>query len=90
MPLAIRWLKAQSCSSWERNLLRVTFCCVDTNAQPWLEGLRAALPQADVALWVPGAIAADYAVVWAPPQTFFDDQNALQGVLNLGPGVDAL
>lgn len=70
--------------------MRVTFCCVDTNAQPWLEGLRAALPDADVALWVPGAIAADYAVVWAPPQTFFDEQTALQGVFNIGAGVDAL
>ena len=90
MPLAIRWLKAQSCSNWGHRLMRVTFCCVDTNAQPWLEGLRAALPQADVELWMPGASLADYAVVWAPPQTFFDEQTALQGVFNIGAGVDAL
>ena len=70
--------------------MRVTFCCTDTKAQPWLEGLRAALPGAEVELWSPGANPADYAVVWAPPQAFFDDQTALKGVFNIGAGVDAL
>ncbi len=70
--------------------MRVTFCCTDTNAEPWLEGLRVALPGAHVELWAPGASLADYAVVWAPPQTFFDEQTALQGVFNIGAGVDAL
>ena len=70
--------------------MRVTFCCTDTNAQPWLEGLRAALPGAHVQLWAPGASPADYAVVWAPPQPFFDEQTALRGVFNIGAGVDAL
>ena len=70
--------------------MRVTFCCTDTNAQPWLEGLRAALPDARVELWASGASAADYAVVWAPSQTFFDEQTALKGVFNIGAGVDAL
>ena len=70
--------------------MRVTFCCTDTNAQPWLEGLRAVLPGAQVDLWSSGANPADYAVVWAPPQTFFDEQTALKGVFNIGAGVDAL
>jgi glyoxylate/hydroxypyruvate reductase A len=70
--------------------MRVTFCCTDTNAQPWLEGLRAALPGAQLELWAPGASPADYAVVWAPPQAFFDAQTALRGVFNIGAGVDAL
>ena len=70
--------------------MRVTFCCTDINAQPWLEGLRAALPGAQVELWAPGASPADYAVVWAPPQPFFDEQTALRGVFNIGAGVDAL
>lgn len=70
--------------------MRVTFCCTDTNAQPWLEGLRAALTEASVELWAPGADLADYAVVWAPPQQFFDEQAALKGVFNIGAGVDAL
>ena len=70
--------------------MRVTFCCTDTNAQPWLEGLRTALPGAEVELWSPGANLADYAVVWAPPQQFFDEQTALKGIFNIGAGVDAL
>ena len=70
--------------------MRVTFCCTDTKAQPWLDGLRAALPNAAVELWSPGAGPADYAVVWAPPQAFFDEQVALKGVFNIGAGVDAL
>jgi len=70
--------------------MRITFCCTDTNAQPWLEGLRATLPDAQVALWAPGASQADYAVVWAPPQQFFDEQTKLKGIFNIGAGVDAL
>ena len=70
--------------------LRVTFCCTDTNAQPWLDGLRAALPNTTVDLWSPGAGPADYSVVWAPPQAFFDEQVALKGIFNIGAGVDAL
>ena len=45
---------------------------------------------ADISLWQPGAALADYAVVWAPPQQFFDEQHALQAVFNIGAGVDAL
>lgn len=70
--------------------MHVTFCCTDTKAQPWLEGLSAALPGARVELWSPGASPADYAVVWAPPQAFFDEQTTLKGVFNIGAGVDAL
>ena len=70
--------------------MRVTFCCTDTNAGPWLDGLRAALPGAVVEQWSPGADPADYAVVWAPPQQFFDEQTALKGIFNIGAGVDAL
>ena len=70
--------------------MRLTFCCTDTKAQPWLDGLRIALPDAQVELWSSGAVAADYAVVWAPPQAFFDEQTALKGVFNIGAGVDAL
>ncbi|HEY3049043.1 MAG TPA: glyoxylate/hydroxypyruvate reductase A [Polaromonas sp.] len=70
--------------------MRITFCCTDTKAQPWLEGLRAALPGAVVDLWAAGSAPADYAVVWAPPQQFFDEQTGLQGIFNIGAGVDAL
>ncbi len=70
--------------------MRITFCCVDSKPEPWLEGLRTALPDAEVSLWQPGAPQADYAVVWAPPQQFFDEQPALKAAFNTGAGVDAL
>jgi glyoxylate/hydroxypyruvate reductase A len=70
--------------------MRITFCCTDTASEPWLQGLRAALPGADIALWSAGAPQADYAVVWAPPQQFFDEQSQLKAVFNIGAGVDAL
>ena len=70
--------------------MRITFCCTDTNAEPWLMGLRQALPQAQVELWTEGAAPADYAVVWAPPQRFVDEQTQLKAIFNIGAGVDAL
>jgi glyoxylate/hydroxypyruvate reductase len=70
--------------------MRITFCCADSKPEPWLEGLRAALPHAEVSLWQPGAPQADYAVVWAPPQQFFDEQPHLKAAFNTGAGVDAL
>jgi glyoxylate/hydroxypyruvate reductase A len=48
------------------------------------------LPQAQVELWQSGAGSADYAVVWAPPQQFFDEQPQLRAVFAIGAGVDAL
>ncbi|MFT7400714.1 MAG: glyoxylate/hydroxypyruvate reductase A [Hydrogenophaga sp.] len=70
--------------------MNITFCCTDTKPEPWLEGLRAAFPQATVDLWAPGAPPADYAVVWAPPQAFLDEQPRLKALFNIGAGVDAL
>jgi len=70
--------------------MNITFCCTDTKAEPWLAGLRAALPQASVEVWAPGAAPADYAVVWAPPQAFLDEQPQLKALFNIGAGVDAL
>jgi glyoxylate/hydroxypyruvate reductase len=70
--------------------MRISFCCVGTKADPWVEGLRAALPKADVQAWAEGAPPADYAVVWSPPQAFLDGQPALKGIFNIGAGVDAL
>jgi glyoxylate/hydroxypyruvate reductase len=70
--------------------MRITYCCADSKPEPWLEGLSKALPQAKVSLWQPGAPQADYAVVWAPPQQFFDEQSGLKAAFNTGAGVDAL
>lgn len=70
--------------------MRIAFCCTDTPPEPWLQGLRAALPTVTVEIWQPGAAAADYAVVWAPPQRFLDEQPGLKAMFNIGAGVDAL
>ncbi len=72
------------------SVLNITFCCTGTDPEPWLAGLRAALPQAKIELWQTGASPADYAVVWAPPQQFFDEQPQLKAVFAIGAGVDAL
>jgi glyoxylate/hydroxypyruvate reductase A len=70
--------------------MKITFCCTDAKPEPWLQGLSAALPGADISVWQPGAPQADYAVVWAPPQQFMDEQPALKALFNIGAGVDAL
>lgn len=70
--------------------MKITFCCTDTKAEPWLQGLAAALPGAEISVWQPGAPQADYAVVWAPPQQFMDEQSGLKALFNIGAGVDAL
>jgi glyoxylate/hydroxypyruvate reductase A len=68
----------------------ISFCCADTRAEAWLNGLRAAIPRALIDVWQPGAPPADYAVVWSPPQQFIDEQPRLRALFNIGAGVDAL
>jgi len=70
--------------------MNITLCCTDTKVEPWLQGLQAALPGADITVWQPGAPQADYAVVWTPPQQFLDEQPGLRALFNIGAGVDAL
>ena len=70
--------------------MRITVCLTDNRPDAWIEGLRAALPGADVQNWTPGAPQADHAVVWSPPQSFIDQQPGLRGIFNIGAGVDGL
>ena len=70
--------------------MRIYVCFADLKTGPWVSGLRAALPQAEIDAWTPGAPQADHAVVWAPPQQFLDEQPRLKGIFNIGAGVDAL
>ena len=70
--------------------MRITVCLTDNRPEPWIEGLRAALPEAEVGNWSPGAAPADHAVVWVPPQALLDEQPRLRGLFNIGAGVDAL
>jgi glyoxylate/hydroxypyruvate reductase len=70
--------------------MNITFCCTNTPSEPWLAGLRHALPGAEVTQWQPGDAPADMAVVWMPPPTFWAEQTRLSAVFNIGAGVDAL
>ena len=70
--------------------MKLLVCFSGTRPDPWIDGLRAALPGASVSAWTPGAPPADYAVVWTPPQALLDEQPGLKAVFNIGAGVDAL
>jgi glyoxylate/hydroxypyruvate reductase A len=70
--------------------MRIIVSLTDNRPDPWIDGLRAALPEAEVENWAPGTAPADHAVVWAPPQALLDDQPGLRGLFNIGAGVDAL
>jgi glyoxylate/hydroxypyruvate reductase A len=70
--------------------MRITVCLSQQKPEPWVAGLQAALPGAQVSAWQPGDPPADWAVVWAPPQAFIDEQTALKALFNTGAGVDAL
>ena len=70
--------------------MKITFCCTHTRPEPWLQGLHALLPEADIRVWEPGAPLAEYGIVWAPPQQFIDEQTALKALFNTGAGVDGL
>ena len=74
----------------DNSLMRISFCCTHTKAEPWLTGFRQALPGVDIDVWHAGAPQADHAVVWAPPQQFLDEQPGLKAIFNIGAGVDAL
>ena len=70
--------------------MNITVCFEKLDPAPWVQGLQAALPQAQVWAWQPGAPPAEHAVVWAPPQAFIDAQPGLKTLFNIGAGVDAL
>ena len=70
--------------------VRITYYSADFDEASWIPGLQAAVPGAEVTLWQPGEPAADYAVVWRPPQQMLDEQPGLKAIFNTGAGVDAL
>jgi glyoxylate/hydroxypyruvate reductase len=71
-------------------MVRITYCDPSSHPQPWLDGLRAHLPGMVVENWSDGDAPADYAVTWAPPQRFIDQQTRLRALFNVGAGVDKL
>ncbi len=70
--------------------MKIIVSLTDNRPDPWIQGLEAELPEAQIEAWQPGAGPADYAVVWAPPQQMLDEQPQLRGLFNIGAGVDAL
>jgi glyoxylate/hydroxypyruvate reductase A len=72
-------------------MTRVVFSASQTEPTRWVEGLARLLPEAKVIVFDPAdTVPADYAVVWAPPATLFEQQRNLKGIFNLGAGIDAL
>ena len=70
--------------------MKIIVSLTDNRPEPWIEGLKAELPDAQIETWQPGAAQADHAVVWVPPQQLLDEQPKLRGLFNIGAGVDAL
>ncbi|NBS72663.1 MAG: glyoxylate/hydroxypyruvate reductase A [Betaproteobacteria bacterium] len=70
--------------------MRIAVALSHTSADPWVKGLQNELPAHQVYEWNSGEAPADTAVVWTPPQVFFDQHPHLKVVFNTGAGVDAL
>ncbi|EKT57488.1 glyoxylate/hydroxypyruvate reductase GhrA [Providencia sneebia] len=61
------------------------------DANQWIEGMQARLPQANIRLWEKGdKQSADYAMVWLPPYECLAGRSDLKGIFALGAGVDAI
>lgn len=61
------------------------------DANEWIEGMQARLPQANIRQWVKGDNqSADYAMVWLPPYECLAGRKDLKGIFALGAGVDAI
>lgn len=69
---------------------RIVFCAPGAKPDAWLRGLRTALPEASIDAWPDASEAADYAIVWTPPDAFYPTQPTLRAIFNLGAGVDGL
>ena len=75
--------------------MKIVFCAPDKDPQPWLDALSSRLPHARIWAWSSATSSAaeaqaDYAVVWAPPALFFETQQHLKAVFNIGAGADAV
>jgi glyoxylate/hydroxypyruvate reductase A len=70
--------------------LPMALYCDHAQATEWADGLRAALPGATIDTWPAPSAGARHAIVWSPTQAFMDAHPALELILNMGAGVDAL
>src|SRR5690554_5278705 len=83
--------KHNSCS--RKIDMKVIFASMhDPDPDTWILPLQRELPDVEIINWQDEAAAvnAQLAVVWNPPESLFTRETQLQGVLNLGAGVDAL
>lgn len=73
--------------------MKVIFASMhDPDPDTWIRPLQRELPDVEIINWQDDAAAvnAQLAVVWNPPESLFSRETQLQGVFNLGAGVDAL
>ncbi len=71
--------------------MNIIFYQQGNEAESWLSGMKARLPEANLRVWQPGDQGpADYAMVWAPPYEMLANRTDLKGIMVLGAGVDAL
>ena len=69
----------------------VVFCApLAAKPEPWLHEFASLMPEARIDAWTEHGEAADYAIVWTPPDRFYASQPKLKAVFNLGAGVDGL
>ncbi|MES2019466.1 MAG: glyoxylate/hydroxypyruvate reductase A [Pseudomonadota bacterium] len=70
--------------------MRILLHRADGVSVPWIDGFKAALPQAEVVLWQDGAAIApcDYAVLWAPPAAMLAHLTQVKAIFITGAGVD--
>lgn len=71
--------------------MRILYYNEGESPAEWLPSLKTALPEAEIRLWQPGDNApADYALVWNPPASLFQNRTGLKAIFNLAAGVDSL
>ncbi len=71
--------------------MRILVYRSDGASAPWVDDLKAALPQAQVRIWAPGDQAGcDYAVLWAPPPELLASLGNAKAMFLMGAGVDAI
>ncbi|MDX7999444.1 glyoxylate/hydroxypyruvate reductase GhrA [Xenorhabdus sp. Reich] len=71
--------------------MNIIFFHPSFNAEPWIQGIRDRLPDANVRQWLRGDNApADYALVWLPPHEMLANRQGIKGIFSLGAGVDSI
>lgn len=80
------------CETAKLVAMNIVFFAPGNAGEKWLSCLAEHFPRAEIWVWTPDCAAkqADYAVVWAPPTTFFASQWHLKAIFNLGAGVDRI